>query len=383
MDRFKFYFYYLDSQFIGFPLIIRITIIVVMLLLVLYLLTIFKIIFIGVHEKKEIKRKEKIRSQYEIKLKEIIYSSRILFKEDIQRTLGYSSKNKQALNKKWQKEIITNLLLFLKNEHQQDENMFNQHNFSILLELFNIHLFWEKRANSSDKSQNVRALRKLDDIEVGVSGLAVSRQIHNRDGNLRKLAKVEYLKFNKNEAFKFLDESFDKQFNNLDGLRIHTILKAKRKILPPFTRWIQIAKDENYKCFLINECALFHQIETAPYLLELYQQTDSSKIKIQIAKALGILNIQQAVPILIKDFNYVNLDLQNAIINTVGNFRTQEALDFLTKVHDTVYSNETIINIVQGIYKIDKGHQQVLPKIKAQANAFTKTVLLHAEYNDL
>ena len=379
MSRIKYYFFYFYSQFTGFPLMIRITVVIVMILLLLYLLTVLKIVNFRYSEEKEIRRKNKIKDRFEVKLKKILYNPKILFKEGIQDILQDGSKKNQTLNKKWQKEHFTELLLSIK-ENPEKGTELNQNNYVVLLEIFNLTNFWEKKVVSGSTFQKKRALRILDDIELGVSGVSISRQVHSQNEELRKLAKSEYLRFNKNEAFKYLDDGFDKQFNELDGLRLHSILKSKADSMPSIVRWLQRAKDEKYRCFLIKECMFFNQSDSAPYLLELYQQVDSAEIKISIVDALNIFKYQSAVPILANDFNYAPANVQAAIINAMGNFGTPDALKFLIKAYDGVYNNEILINLINNIFKIDKDKQQVLPELKAKANKFTKAALSNAEY---
>jgi len=91
----------------------------------------------------------------------------------------------------------------------------------------------------------------LDNIGASVPNSIIQRLAYNKDDSLRKLARAESFKINKSNTFKFMEDDFDKGFNHLDELRIHSglISNAKKKTLPLFGRWIRTAKNEDFKCF--------------------------------------------------------------------------------------------------------------------------------------
>lgn len=109
MDRIKFYLYYLVSQFEGFPTIVRVTIFLIMVLAFLYLVSLFKIVFIARNLRKERVRKHKIKKKYEHKLESILFSEHNMTAEQVRANLNLDGDKL----KDWEKTHITDLMMNL------------------------------------------------------------------------------------------------------------------------------------------------------------------------------------------------------------------------------------------------------------------------------
>lgn len=117
MDTIKYYFYYLESVFLGFPPVIRIAIALVMILLFFYLFSVFNILFSSRRHKKDSKRRDDIKEKYEEKIREILYADRDYSVDEIKSTLELSD----TPLKKWEKKYISELLLNHINKHHEVE----------------------------------------------------------------------------------------------------------------------------------------------------------------------------------------------------------------------------------------------------------------------
>src|SRR5690554_3118524 len=132
-------------------------------------------------------------------------------------------------------------------------------NYKNLLSSFNLVEFWEEELRVNDYKRNQRALRVLDDLGDNVPGSIITRKVHNTNNELRKNAKSLSMKFSSYDSFKYLEDDFDKNLNELDKVRIHSALKenAKHKPLPLLIRWVKLSKNEKFKTFLIKEMGFF------------------------------------------------------------------------------------------------------------------------------
>ncbi|GGW45261.1 hypothetical protein GCM10007383_32000 [Arenibacter certesii] len=80
-----------------------------MALIVLYLLSLIRIFFIAYKQRKEYKRKEKIRKKYESRIINILYDKHNMKADQININLGIGQKGLKS----WEKVQITNVLLDL------------------------------------------------------------------------------------------------------------------------------------------------------------------------------------------------------------------------------------------------------------------------------
>lgn len=257
----------------------------------------------------------------------------------------------------------------------------NKNNYRETLKAFNLPSFWEEQLLNTKMKDKGLALRILDEMSDDASSIAISNKAGSHNNHLRKHAKSIFMKFDSNDAFKFLEDDFDQDFNSLDEVRIHDALKEKSKImpLPQLIRWVNTAKNDYFKTFLIREIGLFKQIESAEQLITIYKESDSNMIKAQTAMTLGMLDYKKAIPILVNNFDYNKQEVQDAVIYAMGKFGGYDALDFLEKIYHQTHNKETLINIIQNIYQIDKT-RMVFTKLKNNnTTSFEKSIFDYIE----
>lgn len=378
MDTLKYYFYYLDSEFSGLPLIISLMVLLVLLLIGVSVFCLLRTFYLNYLDEKNTERLQIIVTKYNERLNSILYDPKDLKFEDVQNILN----SDLELPKKWEKEHLTNLLVLL--NHAGKAKKANINNYVLLVEAFDLYNYWEKQTTTGNKVSKKKALRMLDNLGASVPNSIIERLVYNSDDSLRKLARAEALKINKTNTFKFMEDGFDKGFNHLDELRIHSGLqaKAKEKTLPLFGRWVRTAKNEGFKCFLIREIAFFRQQESASYLMELHQTTDSYAVKTQIVTTFGVLKYMPAFSMLVKDYDFSPPTVQSAIIDAMGEFDSPEALDFLQSIYKNNQDDKNMVQIIENIYKIDCKSKSIFHELKKYASSdFEKKVFSYVEYN--
>lgn len=371
MDTIKFYLYYLDSIFSGYPFIIRTTVILVMLLVTLYVIAMLKIITTERTRNKSLKRQEKISETYKSKLISVLLTAKDMSFYEVKDILNPNDND----FKNWEKKYLTYLIIGIKNNPALNEN-----NYKHVLEIFPVTSFWEKKILQNDVSENKNALRILDQIKEGVSGSFFTKKINSNDATLRKHIKSEYLKYASNDAFKFLENNFDKDFNALDAVRLHDSLKERDAIrpLPLLTKWLKNSDNQDFQTFIIREIGYFNQRETAPFLIQMFKTSNSDLVKSEISNTLGVLNYEEAVDELAEEYPYNNTVVQESIIDMMGNIKSKNSFEFLKKIYPETQNGETMIKIIKNMYKIDKQKTNAFVK-KSTTSDFEKEALAYIQ----
>ncbi|PWH85526.1 hypothetical protein DIT68_09165 [Brumimicrobium oceani] len=253
----------------------------------------------------------------------------------------------------------------------------NVNNYRETLKAFELHEYWENQLKNKNIEDEGTALRILDDMSEDASSNAISNKATSQNNNLRKHAKSIFMKFDSNDAFKFLDDDFDKDFNALDEVRIHDALKdkSKERPLPPLIRWVSTAENEFFKSFLIQEIGYFNQIDSADQLVEIFKDPNTThRVKAQVAKTLGTLKYAPAIPYLIENYGTSVQEVQENIIYAMGEIKNPETLDFLEKIYHETHNKETLIKVLQNIYLVDDS-KVVFNKLKeASTTEFEKSI---------
>ncbi len=308
--------------------------------------------------KKFEKRKNIIKDQYEEKLTQIIFSEQDYSQVEIKRKLNIQ----EGSVEKWSKSYISKLILDLTNK----EMKLNVKNYRETLKAFELHAYWEGQLRNKNVKEEGIALRILDDMSEDASSNAISNKTSSQNDNLRKHAKSIFMKFDSNDAFKFLENDFDKDFNALDEVRIHDALKdkAKLKTLPPLIRWVNTAKNEYFIAFLIQEIGFFNQVDSADQLIEIFKDVQTKdRVKSQIALTLGELNYKKATAALIEGYDTNSSEVQQSIIHALGDLGGYDAILFLEKIYQETHNKDTLIKILQNLYMIDES-KVVFSKLK-------------------
>lgn len=72
MNAIKYHIYYLESQFVGFPLVIKVTIFLITVLAIIYLTSLLRIFYLARTRTQMDNREKEIQKKYENKLKTIL-----------------------------------------------------------------------------------------------------------------------------------------------------------------------------------------------------------------------------------------------------------------------------------------------------------------------
>ncbi len=109
MNAIKYHIYYLESQFVGFPLVIKVTIFLITVLAIIYLTSLLRIFYLARTRTQMDNREKEIQKKYENKLKTILFSDQDISPEEIKKTLNI----KDDSLKEWEKSYVTKLMINL------------------------------------------------------------------------------------------------------------------------------------------------------------------------------------------------------------------------------------------------------------------------------
>jgi len=386
MDRVKYYLYYLDSHFTGFPLIIRIVVLIVTFLILFYIFSVIRFFFIVRKQRKKNELYKKMSDRFEEKLKSILFARQSYSKDVITSKLEIDHQG--SLKKNKEKETLTDLLLFVKKNGGDDDQTLNELNYSEVVDIFGLIAYWEGHLRKNNLKKNKQALRELEELTKGIphKGNIVVHKAQSQNSDLRKHTKHSHMQHASYDAFKFLEDDFDKEFNSLDEMRMRAALdeRAKKAPLPLLIRWAYTAHNEAYKCFLIKEIGFYDQKESGPQLVEMYQSEKSSyNVKEQIARTLGVLKYDDAVDVLINSYGLNPVSVQLSVIEALGNLDLPKSLSFLVKIYEQTQDGALLIKIVESIYKLDKD-KSVFNNLKQKStnDDFQSSIFSYVEKKD-
>ncbi|MVZ67047.1 hypothetical protein GQF61_14390 [Sphingobacterium sp. DK4209] len=375
----QYYALYLESKFFGYPLIIRLTVLLVSILVLVYVFSLIRFLAINLYLKTKERRKSKIESKMGDRINAIIFEQANLTEEHVAFQLADSIslvKNKQD------KMIFTDIIIALIQNGAGTKTTVNQTNVRALLNAYEIPSFWEKELLSSSSNRRRNALRKLDDLGNGCAGAIVMRSAYHKDKGLRKHARAAALGFDNNDPFKFLEDSFDSDFNALDEVLIHHFLtgRAKSGPLPLLTRWVRTSENEAFKAFMIKEIGFFKQLEASVILTSMLEVETSNVLKVAIIETLGKLDHMEVEPKLFNLFGMNNSEVQRAIIKTVTLFQSEAGLEFLSSNYNRTHDHELKIEIAYAIQQFGAAGNAALKELSATSNEFGKKIFDQVTY---
>lgn len=379
MSTLKYYYYYLDSEFIGYPAIIRITVFLVLLFIFIYFLTLLRIGYISFRLRQGKRREQRVEDKYGDKIFSLLVEDSSASVNT--RPTSEDLKEMASLSD-WEKIIITQKLLDLRELHAEK---FNEDNFRTIVDLVGLNVFWENQLTHSDYGTVKNAVRKLEAIDDKGSGVMVRKVAQRNNSFARKIAKSAYMNLSSMDGLDYLDNDFDRKFNALDELRIHNSLLKRQaeKPLQPLVRWVLNSKNVQFQVFLIKEIAYFDQVDAAEVLLEYFSETYSSEVKAEIARTLGHLKYKDAVQKLQTEYHYVRSTVQLAIVEYMGLIGTRKALEFLVAEQKKVQSSELQIEMIRNIYRIEGAEGMVYKELMQNASSdFNKSIFNFVEKDE-
>ncbi len=375
----KYYLYYLESSFLEFPLIMRITVFILMVLISIYTVCIIRCIVVNRTITREEKQKDKISRLIQESIKSIFTCEKELSEIEIQKILDKKLNNS---NKSTHKIALTQLIIEYVKELIESNQVINEINYKNTLYVYELPEFWEKELNSNKSNKRHEALRRLDELGSGFSGPILLKSAYDKDNDLRKHARAAVLRYDDHMPFKFLDENFDHHFTTFDELRIHHFLISRLESgeLPLLTRWVKNSNQIKFKIFMIREIGLLRQKECAEGLFQILITEENIGIKSAIIETLGKLNYQEVEDYLIENYfdSFSNVQLMS--IQTIAQFGSDRGLDFLSKQFNKATDNEQKVALAYALKLYGKKGSEEMSNLFNKSNEFEKKIIQQVNY---
>jgi len=362
-DYYLYYLSYLSSLYSGYPPIIRVTVIVVAILAFITVFGVIRLLFIGYKINKRDKRRRDVEEQFESKLAFVMSNEVNYDIEEIKNLLNYDQKKE----KKWKSEILTDLVLSIRDDLNKGGKL-NHLNYRNCLENLRLMPYWEKRVKIAGLSKRKEALQIMGSLDVGINTGTLSKSVFHKNSYLRKTARNVYTDQDTYNPFRFMEENFDESFTQLDKIRLHATLikRFQEGKLPNLLRWVSNSKNSNYITFIIQEIGFFKQFEAAPSLLDMLQKQENRDVRIQIILTLGELEYDECIADLMQRYALESTPVREAIMKTMGKIQCEETLEFLVEAYQKTDDDNFKLSIVRAIRKHGKEGEARLNMLKGQ-----------------
>ncbi|MCW8313881.1 HEAT repeat domain-containing protein [Sphingobacterium sp. InxBP1] len=363
-DYYLYYVSYLGALYNGYPLVVRITAVMVLALLTIVLFGIARLLYIGYRISRSEKQRKKIRAHFDERLVFVMTAKNNYDVDEIRELLHYDV----TRSKKWKADVLTDIVLTVKNESVKNGNL-NELNYRNCLEALRLMGFWEKRMRTPVLPKRREALQVVGDINNGVNSGILSKSMFHKDKDLRKTARDLYASQESYNPFRFMEENFDEAFTQLDKLRLHaTLVKRSQEIkLPNLLRWINNSRHVNYIQFIIQEIGFFKQLEACPALLEMLSTQENRDIRAQIILTLGDLQYNEGVKELVARFPLESAAVREAIVKAMARLRSDQVIPFLTDTYSFSDDDDLKIAIARSIKAHGKEGEILLLRLQEEA----------------
>ncbi|VTR27730.1 HEAT repeat domain-containing protein [Sphingobacterium thalpophilum] len=363
-DYYLYYVSYLGALYNGYPLVVRITAVMVLALLTIVLFGIARLLYIGYRISRSEKQRKKIRAHFDERLVFVMTAKNNYDVDEIRELLHYDV----SRSKKWKADVLTDIVLTVKNESVKNGNL-NELNYRNCLEALRLMGFWEKRMRTPVLPKRREALQVVGDINNGVNSGILSKSMFHKDKDLRKTARDLYASQESYNPFRFMEENFDEAFTQLDKLRLHaTLVKRSQEIkLPNLLRWINNSRHVNYIQFIIQEIGFFKQLEACPALLEMLSTQENRDIRAQIILTLGELQYNEGVKELVARFPLESAAVREAIVKAMARLRSDQVIPFLTDTYSFSDDDDLKIAIARSIKAHGKEGEILLLRLQEEA----------------
>jgi len=367
-DYYLYYLSYLDSMYNGYPLIIRMTVVMVMFLILITVFGFLRLLYVGYKINRRDKRRSRTRIFFEEKLTFVMSSKTNYDVEELQELLEYDV----AKTKRWKSDLLTDLVLSVKDAVYK-EGVLNLLNYKNCIEALRLMGFWEKRIRTSGLEKRREALQIVGQFDRGINSGILSKSTFHKNNDLRKTARDLHTSQDSYNPFRFMEDNFDESFSQLDKLRLHSTLikRSKEGQLPNLLRWINNSKKVNYVIFVLREIGFFKQYEAAPSLVDMLDIYENKDVRAQVILTLGELGYAASTANLIKRYTLESNAVRDAIITAMGKFTGQDALDFLTYAYHSTEDIRTKLIVARSIKAHGKNGEDTLQLLLEEARKKT------------
>lgn len=347
-DYILYYYYYYYNVFVGYPLVVKISIFVILASILVSVILFIRILVLYMGKVQERKILHYLKVTYRDKIKTIAVDPVVHSVEDIIVSLNYDKKKPLGVK---QKRLLTRLLALFKVELSDRLNRTNYHNIILAFDLIP---FFEREIQFAKPRYRMRMLMWIRYLEESVSSVVLIPQLYNRNPKIRKAAQATFMWDSSADPFRFFDNAdFDSNFRPWDKIDIHNIFENRlrwNKNIPNVTQWIRAPKNEIVKPLFACEIRYWNKKDECPYLLDTFFETNNIELRCEIAKTLGYMKYVDAEQKLTGSYTAQPEKVKQAIISSVTMMQSGFSLSFLRSAYFDAVDISTKMAALEGLF---------------------------------
>jgi len=257
-----------------------------------------------------------------------------------------------ALMDKTDRQLMIDTLIHLR-WHVAGANAFILHRVYVLLELNQDSL---QKIKSRRWQVNVQGLHELTLMDYAISDIDILRFNLSDVSELRSAARSAFMRFSKNEPFRFFDEIRD-PLSIWELVGFFRILdQSKDTVKSNFANWIRYSRNKTVVICCMKLAAHEQSTEAIDSIEGLLNVNDHA-LRSHAINALGHLRALHTQDHLIKMYPNQPIDCQCEILFALGIFRTPGAIQFLKEQFLVTYDFEIENNVAGILARLMRGGQ--------------------------
>ncbi|MCH4155027.1 MAG: HEAT repeat domain-containing protein [Muribaculaceae bacterium] len=371
----SYYYLYLYDIFIGFSLIIRICVLVILASTAMGLYLLFQTIYLYLRKHKDLKIYNKFKADYRDTINRLGNLSSIYTPEEIAEMMNYDRRKPFSDR---ERRLFIQLLVEMKVEIGEGLNRTNFHNIIVA---FDLPHFFERELQYAKVKYRVRLLTWLRFLEESVPGAVIIPLLYHKNGMLRKAAQAAFMWNSKSDPFRFFDnEDFDKRYRPWDKIDIHSIFDNRQCLglnIPDLAHWLKSPQNNTVKPMFASEIRYLGKNDECQYMVEPFRTTENQELKSEIAHTFGSLRYRESEKLMIDSYRTQPESVKKSIIESVAEMNTGKSLQFLYDSYNEASDFDVRFAAAKGMYNYGQNGRQMFEQLERLASPADSRIFQH------
>lgn len=374
-DYLTYYFYLLYYKFIGYPLVLRFCIAIVILCVICYFFLAIYLVYGIFHRRREKRNYERIYRRYYEPMKSVLSDPVQRKVEEIAQTVGHDIKKRLKYSE-------MRFLVRVLSEIRSEVGGGNYYNLQGIQGVFKIGSFFEHEIQFGRSRYKVQALLGIQAINGYVSEAVLVRFLYHRRMELRNAARFAYMWLSQNNPFRFFDEDTTMKLDRWEMAEIHSILQHRENVgfvIPNFMKWVTNSVEENVKIFFVNEIKHFNERENCAQLVEMLN-TKNWMLRREIIQTLGEMKYIETESQLFEIYEVQPEYIKQSILMAIAEIKSGGGVEFLSSAYENADDQTTKLLALKGLYEYNREGREVFDRLETIAKGFSKKLFAHVRH---
>lgn len=330
-----YYMKYGLNKFQGYPLEVKVAVVVSELILILILVLMVSVFCVWARDKRHRGVLRRIRMKYGEGIDYLLTGDapEHLSREAIAEVFGIDRKEigKPLLKNRREKaafaEFFYMRFITLHSGHIKKENL------RTALSLFGIPDFLEREVNIRSMKSKVNAMNFVRIFKLPISPWVLNSLLNSEYLRVQRTAMYTQIALSSDSDLDYFEtDFFDKHCCIKDEIELAYSLQRRRKAglkLPNLARWANMQKNERAQCLFVRLMRRFDEVEYCEQLRPLFSQTRKKKLIEEISRTWGYLHFVDGEDLLIETLLTQPDDTKVAIMHALTRFGTGKGIGAL------------------------------------------------------